>query len=188
MRMMSAKALGVAIEDIAARGKGLDKDVHECAVQALMHAQKHGDTTFLTNLFFALPRQARQKAYRYWVMSHAPIIWRKREKDGKVLEGFALKKERTDEDWKVTAAEQVTYWDFSKETSPEEVTYETFVRRLETLVKTIDKKFEELPSQGDKDRALVLKARLADMLKAPAQIIEPANEDEEAGEPGVAVG
>ena len=36
--------------------------------------------------------------------------------------------------------------------------------------------------------ASVLKARLADMLKAPAQIIEPANEDEEAGEPGVAVG
>src|SRR5690606_22789249 len=99
---------------------------------------------------------ARQKAYRYWVMSHAPIIWRKKEKDGKVLEGFALKKERSDDDWKVAEAEQVTYWEFSKETGPDEVTYETFVRRLETLIKTIDKKFDELPSQGDKDRALTL--------------------------------
>jgi len=168
MNIVSAKTLSAAITRIGKAGAKLDTEVHDAAIQAMLHAKEYGDCTHLTRLLFALPKQSRAKAFKFYVTQFCPVYWAKSEKDGKVTEGFRLSKTREDADWRIVAASEVFFWDYTKEVTQQEFDAEMLLRRLKGLVTTIDNKLEEM-SEGDRAFALHTKAALAALVdKVPA--------------------
>ncbi len=81
IKLMSGAAIDKGIEDVIARGNTLGKDIHKFAVQALLHAEKHGDPRKVDRLFKGMHKALRPQAFKVWVETYSPIRW---NGDGKV--------------------------------------------------------------------------------------------------------
>ena len=100
------------INSIARRGAKMDRDIHETAVDCLVHARDHGDITLLSKLVGAMPKSSRRKALIAWANAHAPVNFQTK------AELFKLKKQRSQSDWHVAEAEAVPFWEYTKEKAP----------------------------------------------------------------------
>jgi hypothetical protein len=137
---MNGAEIDKRTKSLKTRGAKLDFDFHNLAVQCLLHAKKHGDVTKLTNLRMALPRQARVEAFNLWLCDHAPVAWKtSTTKTGAKTKGYRLNKDRTADDWKISAASDTPFWEYSKETKPTAFDVTAAERRADSLVKAIVK-------------------------------------------------
>ena len=86
--MSSKSEVRRKIKSIKSRGARLDKDIHECAVQTLVHMQSSRDVTLASELVAAMPRSGRRKSLIFWYRKHAPVRF------GTKTEAFTVDKKR----------------------------------------------------------------------------------------------
>lgn len=105
----------------------VEAEVHVIACSILDHIRAHGDTTQALVLLNGLPRGTRVKALAFWFKHYST---------SKVIFTFAkewtveLKKDRTDEDFKISEAMETTFADLTNEKDPVSVTVESILRNL----------------------------------------------------------
>lgn len=63
------------VTSIAGRGVKLQKDIHQAAMSALIHADKHGDVTVMGSLIEAMPGMARKNSLIAWAEFHGKFAW-----------------------------------------------------------------------------------------------------------------
>lgn len=68
IKLMNSVQMEAAIKSIAGRGAKLQADIHACAVSALDHFQRHGDSTLMNRLVLALPKSSRTNALIAWAL------------------------------------------------------------------------------------------------------------------------
>ncbi len=128
----SAK-IDAAIASVATKGKSLDQLIHRTAVSCVYHSQQHGDTTKLCALVDAMPKSGRRKALIAWVEAHVPVDADETTdtKDGYTIK---LRKGRKPEDFLVSEAAAVPFWDFTQERVPVPMTLERAIAAFEKAI------------------------------------------------------
>lgn len=122
-----------AIASVATKGKSLDQLIHRTAVSCVYHSQQHGDTTKLSALVNAMPKSGRRKALIAWVEAHVPVD-AEETKDTKDGYSIKLKKGRKPEDFLVSEAAAVPFWDFTQERAPIPMTLERAIAMFEKAI------------------------------------------------------
>lgn len=128
-----SKKIDEAIADVATKGRTLDTLIHRTATSCVYHSQQHGDTTKLSALVNAMPKASRRKALIAWVEAHVPVDPDETNdtKDGYVIK---LKKGRKEEEFLVSEAAAVPFWDFTVERPPIPMTLERAIGMFEKAI------------------------------------------------------
>jgi hypothetical protein len=87
LTLQSATAIGKLVDTVIKVSVDLDPQLHEAAVQCLMHAEKHGDTTLADRLVKGLGKATRIEALKLWYHDFSPIRWNGDGKVGQLKEG-----------------------------------------------------------------------------------------------------
>lgn len=73
--LMASKAIAAGVAGVIKRSASLGADIHLYAVQALLHAEKHGDPCYIDRLVTGLHAANRPVALKTWVQQYSPIRW-----------------------------------------------------------------------------------------------------------------
>lgn len=158
--ILSKDKVQASIKSIALRGKNFDTDVHNTAVQCLLHAKQHGDVSLMAKLVTVMPKSSRQLALIEWVNTFSPIVLRRNPKtkmfEGKLVKGY------TDANFKIDEANNTAFYDLTSEREPTQYTSDTFIRRLEGMIKAIERASENYSQEDmEKSRLDELKQKFA---------------------------
>ncbi len=125
--------IDAAIASVATKGKSLDQLIHRTAVSCVYHSQQHGDTTKLCKLVDVMPKSGRRKALIAWVEAHVPVD---ADETNDTKEGYTIKlrKGRKPEDFLVSEAASVPFWDFTVERVPVPMTLERAIAAFEKAI------------------------------------------------------
>ena len=110
----SVAELNIRTQTVKKTMKELEHEIHTIAVSSLFHVENSGDATTLTNTLNALGSSARKKAFIVWAESHAPVVFRKKDKT------FGMRKKWKEKTFDIEGSMTKTYWEFSKEIDPKE--------------------------------------------------------------------
>jgi len=110
----SVAELNIRTQTVKKTMKELEHEIHTIAVSSLYHVENSGDATTLTNTYKALGSSARKKAFIVWAESHAPVVFRKKDKT------FGMRKKWKEKTFDIEGSMTKTYWEFSKEIDPKE--------------------------------------------------------------------
>jgi len=110
----SVAELNIRTQTVKKTMKELEHEIHTIAVSSLFHVENSGDATTLTNTYNALGSSARKKAFIVWAESHAPVVFRKKDKT------FGMRKKWKEKTFDIEGSMTKTYWEFSKEIDPKE--------------------------------------------------------------------
>jgi len=163
--IITKDAVKAAITSIQNRGKRFDKDVHKAAVQCMLHAEKHGDFTLADALYEAMPKSSRAKSLVKWFEHFAPMLHQKSTAEG--MKGklvFKKNKHKGAPKFDAEAANKTPFYDKFAEAVPVLVDDESVEKRIQSLIKFIEKAVEEHRVAGDEN---AVTAKL-DALKAIA--------------------
>jgi hypothetical protein len=109
----------------------LTANIHQYAVSTLDHVREHGDIRGVTSLLNALPRSQRVQGLAAWFRHFST------NKLTLKLTGTAwtceLRKDRTDEDFKVAESMETTYADLTKEPEQKAITMAKFIGQIEKV-------------------------------------------------------
>lgn len=123
--LLKAATLEQRIQDACKSRKQMQTEEHELLFQSVMHAQQHGDTTFISQIINGMPNGSRVTAMVQWLKAHFPVEGRVEKNDkgvklvniyGREKVIFKLKKDRKPTDWQLEKAWAVPFYDFTKET------------------------------------------------------------------------
>jgi len=131
----SVAELNIRTQTVKKTMKELEHEIHTIAVSSLYHVENSGDATTLTNTYKALGSSARKKAFIVWAESHAPVVFRKKDKT------FGMRKKWQEKTFDIEGSMTKTYWEFSKELDPKE--YDLMKDAIATL-KRIEKNEADL--------------------------------------------
>jgi len=131
----SVAELNIRTQTVKKTMKELEHEIHTIAVSSLYHVENSGDATTLTNTLNALGSSARKKAFIVWAESHAPVVFRKKDKT------FGMRKKWKEKTFDIEGSMTKTYWEFSKEIDPKE--YDLMKDAIATL-KRIEKNEADL--------------------------------------------
>lgn len=120
------------VASLRKRSASVDRDTHRAAVSVLAHVRDHGDKTGLKTLIEALPKQSRKLALIAWCNAHCEGAMAVDPKGN-----IELVKGRKPEMFRVEEAEQVRFWEFTKEVAPKPVTLTDLVSRLSKGLKKV---------------------------------------------------
>jgi hypothetical protein len=125
-------SIKAAIKSIKTTGGTLQQKVHDTAIQCMLHAQEHGDTTLLSSLLDAVPAMVRNKGLHKWITDHSPLLisYDKKEQQYKVRKN---KKDSANE-WNIDTANSTPFWQYTQETTPTFFTFETLMKRMESII------------------------------------------------------
>lgn len=123
------------ITSIKTRGATLQADIHQAAYSTLAHIRDHGDYTGAVNLMNALPNGQRVKGLALWYshFSKKKFTVRQDKKAGNIWVG-SVAKDRKPEDFLVDEAMQITFADFTVESTPKEITVDKIKKFLTGLI------------------------------------------------------
>lgn len=121
------KTLTAKIASIGKRGKKLDTDIHLAAVSCLYHTREHGDWTLFQKLCLAMPKSGRVKALCTWAEAFAPMTIDRKKFTVTLQDG------RTPEMFKLDAADETPFWEFTQETEARDFTLEMLLRKLDNI-------------------------------------------------------
>lgn len=155
IKLMTQADVAKAIPLLAADAKSVQDRIHVIACSTLDHVRAHGDTTGCVALCNALPNGQRVKALAYWFkhFSTSKLIL---TFDKKAKAWVAkLSKERSDEDFKISAAMAESFADLTDEKNPESLTLAKLIKKLESYATNSDD-FEgtDIPKVAADARAL----------------------------------
>lgn len=136
INLETVKQIGIRIASIATRGKKLDLDIHFCAVQCMLHAEKHGDFTLSTRLVDAMPKSGRRKALVAWFKGFGPFNYSEEK-------GFSKNKTADARKFDVKQANENPFYDFTNELAVSEFTLEAALRQLKTLNTRVSKNLSD---------------------------------------------
>ena len=130
--ILTAAAVIAALPALSKSLKDGEAKIHELAVSTLDHAREHGDFRGCVAVLNALPKGTRSEALAAWYRNFSTNKLKlKREKDG--TWGGEIAKDRTDSDFLVEAADEVTFADFTKEVAPKALTMAKFLGQIEKV-------------------------------------------------------
>lgn len=119
------------ISQIGSRASALQADIHQAACSTLDHARAHGDWTGITRLMDALPNGQRVKALGYWFSRFSNgVVSLSKDKDGAWKVNKDRFSKRTDSDFQVSDAMEITFADLTAEKDPQTATLETLLKSL----------------------------------------------------------
>lgn len=156
-----------AIVELGSDATKIEARIHVIAVSTLDHVRAHGDTRGCVALMNALPRGQRVKSLGYWFkhFSSGKLIL-SIDKTSKLW--VAKLNARTDEDFKVSEACDLTFADLTVERDPTSVTMESFIRNIERTANNTDMHDgTDIPKVTPEARAVA--ARLVAFLREPVK-------------------
>lgn len=169
--LLTQADVAIRIALISTAAKELQADIHVCAVSSLDHARAHGDTRGVVALLNALPKGQRVKGLAAWFTHFSnKKLNLTVDKDTK-LYVCELRKERTDEDFKIEEASEIDFGDFTTERDPVTLTLAAMIKRIEKMSTNDELNGDGSPKVDNEARTmaaeLVAFARVK-MLKAAA--------------------
>lgn len=126
----SASELSLRTSAVKKTMKEIEVEIHTIACSSLWHVQASGNITTLTEAYQALGSSARKKAFIVWAESHAPVVFKKKDKR------FGMRRKWQEKTFDLEGAMEKTYWEFSKEIDPKEFDY---IKDAIATLKRIDK-------------------------------------------------
>jgi hypothetical protein len=164
VELQSAKVIGNRIKSIADRSKRLTKDIHETAIQCLMHALPpsqggHGDVTLIDRLAKALAKANAPEVFKAWVKQYSPITW-----NGEGQVKLIPPTNKMFKPFNIEGADQSPYWT-KIETKKPELTFAQLVKLLQGLEQRVTKADKEGQiAEGEDVAAMLALAKRAQMI------------------------
>jgi hypothetical protein len=164
VQLQSAAAVGKRIKSIATRSAKLTKDIHDTAIQCLMHALPpsqggHGDVTLIDRLAKALAKANAPEVFKNWVREYAPITW-----NGDNQVKLIPSTSKMFKPFDIEGADRNPYWE-NIETKKPELTLEKLVKLLQGLEKRVTKANDEGQiAEGEDVAAMLALAKRAQMI------------------------
>jgi len=107
MKLQDIKTINKQIASIKGRSAKLDADIHNTAVQCLMHAEQHGDFTLCGKLVGAMGNSARRQDMIVWFKTFGPV-----KINTKTFEASKRKKHENEyAPFDVETAEKTPFWE-----------------------------------------------------------------------------
>lgn len=162
----------------------MQQEEHTLLFQAVMHAQAHGDTTFIAKMLNEMPNGARVDAMSVWLKDHFPIQARveKNDKGEKIknIHGrpklvFKLAKDRKPTDWQMEKAWAKPFFDYAKPKPENIFDVNSLNLVLQNYIKRGEKAVEEGKFKGTKEDFLAHKAQVYSFLR----VVNGAQEQED---------
>lgn len=159
LKLQSAAAIGKMVDTVIKASVDLDPAIHNAAVQCLMHAEKHGDTTLADRLIKGLGKSVRVEGLRLWFHDFSPIRW---NGDGKVGQLKAGQKDFKAYDAK--AADENPFYSYAPagERTARPISFDTVLKLIDNLPDRVVKAVEKGQFEGNATRA----ANFASAVKA----------------------
>ena len=135
---LDTKVVSKLITTIANRSRKLDTDIHDAAVQSIIHAEKYNNFDMGAKLVKALGRAHRAKALVLWFTANGPF---KTVTKGvtQTFSNFRLDKEDEATPFNILEAEDVPFWNLVTEIVPQVVTFEKITKMIDAAVKKAGK-------------------------------------------------
>lgn len=166
------------IRAIKQSSAALANEIHDTAVQCLMHAEKHGDPRPMDNLARALGVKHRAESLKTWAMKFSPIRW---NGDGKV--GILPERAKAYTPYAIDDADAEPYWDTQQEAKAKApLTLEALQKIVDGMAKKVQKAAQSGEYEGDLDtlNAYVVSLKA---VTVPAPKMEPANAEKDPRKP-----
>ena len=138
---ISQSDISKAIGSILRRGKNLDRDIWQTAVNAVAHAQQHGDCSLLGRLYQAMPKGSRRQTLAAWVSAATNI---EINNQGKARLNKDDDRFPSPEDWNMEYLLSVAWYDHKTEQKETEFGLDDlrkYLTRLESAKNTNRKKY-----------------------------------------------
>ena len=178
--MLEEKQVGINIDKILAQGKVYQKDIHDMAIQCLLHFKEHGNLTLANHLVNeALPSAIRRDALIHWFVAFAPCVYL--DNDKFVTKAKRVATTQPSETWKrklckdrsatasnfdIKAACQMPFWVLTKQPDVTPLTIDKIEQLVKALSKRIEKNVKEGTFEGEKMEFDAMQTRLDDLLVA----------------------
>lgn len=132
MELLNREKSAVLITELGARAATVQADIHLVGCSALAHMRDHGDYRTALQLMNALPNGPRVQGLAVWFREFSSgkfsLNFDSKEKTWK----GSLKKDRTEADFRVDDAIEVSFADFTKERTPKQFDVMALVRFIKS--------------------------------------------------------
>lgn len=157
VKLMTQADVTKLIDSIGSRGTELQSDIHTAGFNTLDHARVHGDYTGIERLMNALPNGQRVKALAAWYRGFS--TGKVSLSQDKSTKAWVVNKDRfsgrTDADFNMVEAEQITFADYTTERDPVTLTVEKFLAGLKrTATNAANFDGTDVPKVDPKVRAI----------------------------------
>ena len=151
---LDAKVVSKLITGIANRARKLDIDIHQAAIQSMIHAEKYDNFDMGAKLVKALGRGHRTKALILWFTTFGPFKTVLKGK-ARTFDNFKKDTLKSAQPFDILAAEDMPFWNLIPEVVPQAVTFETITKMIDAAVKKAEKL--DIPDQHRVNEYIVAK-------------------------------